>query len=172
MLVGYGAPGKGNTLLNYCGIRADFLDYTVDRNPYKQGKYLPGTHIPIFAPRNSGKRSGGEEFRPAELIFRKAHLALRRGSRDSGGAAAMLPARLESLQRRSLRAGRKIGSTQEIADPITNNASQIDCLRNRPPASSATVLRETDRPLRERAGSQSLDMTHADFSSSHHNMPL
>ena len=49
-LVGYGAPGKGNTLLNYCGIRTDFLDYTVDRNPYKQGKFLPGTHIPIFAP--------------------------------------------------------------------------------------------------------------------------
>jgi SAM-dependent methyltransferase len=49
-VVGYGAPGKGNTLLNYCGIRTDFLDYTVDRNPYKQGKYLPGTHIPIFAP--------------------------------------------------------------------------------------------------------------------------
>jgi hypothetical protein len=49
-IVGYGAPGKGNTLLNYCGIREDFLDYTVDRNPYKQGKFLPGTHIPIFAP--------------------------------------------------------------------------------------------------------------------------
>jgi ubiquinone/menaquinone biosynthesis C-methylase UbiE len=49
-LVGYGAPGKGNTLLNYCGIRTDFLDYTVDRNPYKQGKYLPGTHIPIYSP--------------------------------------------------------------------------------------------------------------------------
>jgi SAM-dependent methyltransferase len=49
-LAGYGAPGKGNTLLNYCGIRADFLDYTVDRNPYKHGKYLPGTHIPIFPP--------------------------------------------------------------------------------------------------------------------------
>jgi len=49
-LAGYGAPGKGNTLLNYCGIRNDFLDYTVDRNPYKQGKYLPGTHIPIFPP--------------------------------------------------------------------------------------------------------------------------
>ncbi len=47
-IVGYGAPGKGNTLLNYCGIRTDFLDYTVDRNPYKIGKYLPGTHIPIF----------------------------------------------------------------------------------------------------------------------------
>jgi SAM-dependent methyltransferase len=49
-LAGYGAPGKSSTLLNYCGIRTDFLDYTVDRNPYKQGKYLPGTHIPIFPP--------------------------------------------------------------------------------------------------------------------------
>jgi 2-polyprenyl-3-methyl-5-hydroxy-6-metoxy-1,4-benzoquinol methylase len=49
-IAGYGAPGKGNTLLNYCGIRSDFLDYTVDRNPYKQGKYLPGTHIPICPP--------------------------------------------------------------------------------------------------------------------------
>lgn len=49
-IVGYGAPGKGNTLLNYCGIRTDFIDYTVDRNPYKQGKYLPGTRIPIFHP--------------------------------------------------------------------------------------------------------------------------
>lgn len=49
-IVGYGAPGKGNTLLNYCGIRTDFLDYTVDRSPYKQGQFLPGTHIPIFHP--------------------------------------------------------------------------------------------------------------------------
>lgn len=47
---GYGAPGKGNTLLNFCGIRTDFLDYTVDRNPYKHGKFTPGTHIPIFSP--------------------------------------------------------------------------------------------------------------------------
>ena len=49
-IAGYGAPGKGNTLLNYCGVGNDFLDYTVDRNPYKYGKFLPGTHIPIFAP--------------------------------------------------------------------------------------------------------------------------
>ena len=49
-VVGYGAPGKGNTLLNYCGIRTDFLDFTVDRNTYKQGKFLPGTHIPIHHP--------------------------------------------------------------------------------------------------------------------------
>jgi SAM-dependent methyltransferase len=49
-IIGYGAPGKGNTLLNYCGIRTDFLEYTVDRNPYKQGTYLPGTHIPVHDP--------------------------------------------------------------------------------------------------------------------------
>lgn len=51
-IVGYGAPAKGNTLLNYCGIRTDFLDYTVDRSPHKQNKYLPGTHIPIKHPDN------------------------------------------------------------------------------------------------------------------------
>lgn len=49
-IVGYGAPGKGNTLLNYCGIRTDFIDFVVDRNPYKQGRFLPGTHIPIRPP--------------------------------------------------------------------------------------------------------------------------
>jgi SAM-dependent methyltransferase len=49
-VVGYGAPGKGNTLLNYCGIRTDFLDFTVDRSPYKQGRFLPGTEIPIKHP--------------------------------------------------------------------------------------------------------------------------
>jgi len=49
-VVGYGAPGKGNTLLNYCGIRQDFLDYTVDRSPYKQGKFTPGARIPIYDP--------------------------------------------------------------------------------------------------------------------------
>jgi 2-polyprenyl-3-methyl-5-hydroxy-6-metoxy-1,4-benzoquinol methylase len=49
-IVGYGAPAKGNTLLNYCGVRSDYLDYTVDRNPHKQGSYLPGTHIPVLHP--------------------------------------------------------------------------------------------------------------------------
>jgi hypothetical protein len=49
-VAGYGAPAKGNTLLNYCGIRADLLDYTVDISPHKQGRFLPGTHIPIFHP--------------------------------------------------------------------------------------------------------------------------
>ena len=49
-IVGYGAPAKGNTLLNYCGIRKDYIDYTVDRSPHKQGYFLPGTHIPIYHP--------------------------------------------------------------------------------------------------------------------------
>jgi 2-polyprenyl-3-methyl-5-hydroxy-6-metoxy-1,4-benzoquinol methylase len=49
-VVGYGAPAKGNTLLNYCGVRTDFVDYTVDRSPHKQDKYLPGVLIPIHAP--------------------------------------------------------------------------------------------------------------------------
>jgi hypothetical protein len=49
-VAGYGAPGKGNTLLNHCGIRTDLLSYTVDRSPLKQGKFLPGTHIPIYGP--------------------------------------------------------------------------------------------------------------------------
>lgn len=49
-VAGYGAPGKGNTLLNYCGIRTDLLDFTTDANPYKQGKYTPGTRIPIMPP--------------------------------------------------------------------------------------------------------------------------
>jgi len=49
-IAGYGAPGKGNTLLNYCGIRNDFIDFVVDRNPYKHGKFLPGSRIPVFPP--------------------------------------------------------------------------------------------------------------------------
>jgi SAM-dependent methyltransferase len=62
-VAGYGAPGKGNTLLNYCGIRADLMEYTVDRNPYKQGRFLPGTHIPIAHP------STIEERRPDYILI-------------------------------------------------------------------------------------------------------
>jgi hypothetical protein len=54
-VVGYGAPGKGNTLLNYCGIRTDFLDYTVDLSPHKQGRFLPGSRIPICHPDRIGE---------------------------------------------------------------------------------------------------------------------
>ena len=49
-VVGYGAPAKGNTLLNYCGVRTDLLDYTVDRSPHKQGRFLPGVRLPIYPP--------------------------------------------------------------------------------------------------------------------------
>ena len=49
-VVGYGAPAKGNTLLNFCGVGTDFIEYTVDRSPHKQGRFLPGTHIPVHSP--------------------------------------------------------------------------------------------------------------------------
>jgi len=49
-IVGYGAPAKGNTLLNYCGVRTDLIDYTVDRSPHKQERFLPGVHLPIYSP--------------------------------------------------------------------------------------------------------------------------
>jgi SAM-dependent methyltransferase len=62
-VAGYGAPGKGNTLLNYCGIRTDFLDYAVDRNPYKHGRFTPGTHIPIHPPTRL------EETRPDYILI-------------------------------------------------------------------------------------------------------
>ena len=64
-VAGYGAPGKGNTLLNHCGIRSDLLQYTVDRSPVKQGKFLPGTHIPIYAPRSPRRDKAGLHPRPA-----------------------------------------------------------------------------------------------------------
>lgn len=48
-VAGYGAPAKANTLLNYCGVRTDLLDYTTDRSPHKHGKFLPGTHIPVYS---------------------------------------------------------------------------------------------------------------------------
>jgi SAM-dependent methyltransferase len=83
-IAGYGAPAKGNTLLNYCGVRRDFVDFTVDRNPAKQNHYLPGTHIPVFAPEKI------DELKPdyvlilpwnirAEIIGKMGHI------RDWGG---------------------------------------------------------------------------------------
>jgi hypothetical protein len=68
-VAGYGAPGKGNTLLNFCGIRTDLLSYTVDRNPMKQGMFLPGTHIPIYHPEQL------EETRPDYILILPWNLA-------------------------------------------------------------------------------------------------
>jgi hypothetical protein len=62
-IAAYGAPAKGNTLLNYCGIRTDFVDFTVDRSPHKQGTFLPGTHIPVYAPEKI------EEARPDYVLI-------------------------------------------------------------------------------------------------------
>ena len=76
-VVGYGAPGKGNTLLNYCGIRTDLLEFTVDRNPYKQGKYTPGTHIPIHPPERIA------ETKPDVIVILPWNLA-RRDQRAAG----------------------------------------------------------------------------------------
>ena len=59
----YGAAAKGNTLLNYCGIRSDFLDYVVDRSPQKQGRFLPGTRLPVYAPQHVA------ETRPGYLLI-------------------------------------------------------------------------------------------------------
>ena len=88
-IVGYGAPGKGNTLLNYCGIRADLLDYTVDRNPHKHGKYLPGTHIPIYAP------SRVEETRPDYILVLpwnlKKEIAMQLSYVQAWGAQLIVP---------------------------------------------------------------------------------
>jgi hypothetical protein len=83
-IAGYGAPGKGNTLLNYCGIRTDVLDFTVDRNTYKQGLFLPGTHIPILAPEEI------ERQRPDYLFilpwnFKDEIMAQMAGIREWGG---------------------------------------------------------------------------------------
>jgi len=83
-VVGYGAPGKGNTLLNYCGIRTDFIDFTVDRSTYKQGKFLPGTRIPIHHPDRI------REARPDYVLilpwnFKDEIVAQMAGIRDWGG---------------------------------------------------------------------------------------
>ncbi|MEU7940613.1 class I SAM-dependent methyltransferase [Microbispora bryophytorum] len=93
-VVGYGAPGKGNTLLNHCGIRPDLLSYTVDRNPYKHGRFTPGTRIPVLSPERI------EQDRPdyvlvlpwnlrAEITEQLAHI------RDWGGRLVFPIPRLE-----------------------------------------------------------------------------
>ena len=74
-VVGYGAPGKGNTLLNYCGIRPDLLAYTVDRNPYKHGRFTPGTRIPILAPERIADGPARLRADPAVEPARRAHRA-------------------------------------------------------------------------------------------------
>ena len=74
-MAGYGAPGKGNTLLNYCGIRTDFLDYTVDRNPYKHGRFTPGTHIPIYPPERIVGDEAGLRADPAVERQGRDHVA-------------------------------------------------------------------------------------------------
>jgi hypothetical protein len=83
-VAGYGAPGKGNTLLNYCGIRTDLIDFTVDRNPYKQGMFLPGTHIPILAPEEIERRQPDYLF-ILPWNFRDEIMAQMSGIRDWGG---------------------------------------------------------------------------------------
>ena len=83
-IAGYGAPGKGNTLLNYCGIRTDFLDFTVDRNTYKQGLFLPGTHIPILDPEEIERRRPDYVF-ILPWNFKEEIMAQMAGIREWGG---------------------------------------------------------------------------------------
>jgi hypothetical protein len=93
-IAGYGAPAKGNTLLNYCGVGPDLLPYTVDRNPHKQGRFLPGTRIPIHAPERIA------ETRPDVLLILpwnlRAEIAEQMaGIRDWGGRFAVAIPELE-----------------------------------------------------------------------------
>jgi SAM-dependent methyltransferase len=95
-IAGYGAAAKGNTLLNYCGVRTDFIDYVVDRNPHKQGRFLPGTHIPVQAPERI------RETRPDYLLILpwniKAEVMTQMGFiRDWGGRFVVPIPRVEVL---------------------------------------------------------------------------
>ncbi len=96
-VAGYGAPGKGNTLLNYCGIREDLLSYTVDRNPMKQGTYLPGSRIPVYAP------SKIQETRPDYVLILPWNLrdeiaAQMEGIREWGGQFVVPVPELEIIK--------------------------------------------------------------------------
>lgn len=95
-LVGYGAPAKGNTLLNYCGIGPDLLDYTVDLNPHKQGSYLPGSRIAILAPEQIAETKPDYVFilpwnLRDEIVDQMAHV------RDWGGRFVVRTPRFEVL---------------------------------------------------------------------------
>jgi hypothetical protein len=93
-VVAYGAPGKGNTLLNHCGVRGDQISFAVDRNPFKHGKFLPGTHIPIFDPeRLADARPDYVLLMPWNLRDEIAHQL--RYVRDWGGKLAVALPRLE-----------------------------------------------------------------------------
>ena len=111
-VVGYGAPGKGNTLLNYCGIRTDFLDYTVDRNPYKQGKHTPGTHIPIHTARaDRGDQAGRHRDPAVEPRARDQRAArLHRGVGSTAGRAGP--------DRHDVRAGRDAGTRRCVVKVV------------------------------------------------------
>ena len=119
-IAGYGAPGKGNTLLNYCGIRTDFLEYTVDANPYKQGKYTPARGS-RFARRKRSGRPGPTSADPAVepegrdpatgRLHQRVGRPLRRADPNSTGA------RLNSLSASS--------SAQPV--PISSCTSSHDC---------------------------------------------
>jgi SAM-dependent methyltransferase len=95
-IAGYGAPAKGNTLLNYCGIGRDFIDFTVDRNPHKQGHFLPGTHIPILGPEAIDQQRPDVVFvlpwnLREEIVAQLAHI------RDWGGRFAVRTPELELI---------------------------------------------------------------------------
>ena len=95
-IVGYGAPARGNTLLNYCGIDRDYIDYTVDLSPVKQGKFLPGTHVPVYAPERIN------ETRPDVVVILPWHLKEEIAQqlsyvREWGGQLVVLMPRVEVL---------------------------------------------------------------------------
>jgi SAM-dependent methyltransferase len=116
-IAGYGAPGKGNTLLNYCGIRTDLIEFTVDRNPYKQGKYTPGTHIPIRPPEAIA------ETRPGYVVVLPWNLADEISEQlayvaDWGGKLIVPIPSARVVE---------FGLTRELgADDVGNNADRLD----------------------------------------------
>ena len=141
-IVGYGAPGKGNTLLNYCGIRTDFLDFTVDRNPYKQGRFLPGTHIPIYAPENDSTRSKPDYILILPWNF-KDEILDAAGARPRVGRAVHRP---DPVARRRLTSRERLVRGQR--DQRCLRASPVDQL----PAQRRSSTGRDGGPSRNRSG--------------------